>query len=102
MKTIDSAVARVLRVKFQLGLFEHPYADENEVTRWNGNPVHKALAKQAALESIVLLKIPRTRRKKNILPLSKNISSLAVIGSDAVEARFGRLQRAGKREDEYS
>ena len=92
METIDSAVARVLRVKFQLGLFEHPYADENEVTRWNGNPVHKALAKQAALESIVLLKNAHVPgQEKNILPLSKTISSIAVIGTDAVEARLGRL-----------
>ncbi len=49
-KTIDSAVARVLRVKFELGLFENPYVNEDEANKWNGNPAHKALAKEAALE----------------------------------------------------
>jgi len=96
MKTIDSAVARVLRVKVQLGLFELPYADENEVNNWNGNPEHKALAKQAALESIILLKNTNMPGKgKNILPLSKAISSLAVIGTDAVEARLGGYSGPG-------
>ena len=55
-KTIDSAVARVLRVKFELGLFENPYVNENEANKWNGNPAHRALAKEAALKSMVLLK----------------------------------------------
>jgi len=96
MKTIDSAVARVLRVKFQLGLFEHLFADESEVARWNGNPEHKILSKQAALESIVLLKntsIPGQDRA--ILPFSKSIKSIAVIGTDAVEARLGGYSGPG-------
>jgi beta-glucosidase len=96
IKAIDSAVARVLRVKFQLGLFEHPYSDENEVSKWNGNTEHKTLAKQAALESIVLLKNDRLPgQDKNILPLSKEITSLAVIGTDAVEARLGGYSGPG-------
>jgi beta-glucosidase len=96
MKTIDSAVARVLRVKFQLGLFENPYADEDEVSKWNNNPKHKALVKQAALESIVLLKNDHLPgQDKDILPLQKNLSSLAVIGTDAVEARLGGYSGPG-------
>jgi beta-glucosidase len=96
MKTIDSAVARVLRVKFQLGLFEHPYADEKEVNKWNGTPENKTLAKQAALESIVLLKNTRLPgQEKEILPLLKTLSSLAVIGTDAIEARLGGYSGPG-------
>ncbi|MEI7980816.1 MAG: glycoside hydrolase family 3 C-terminal domain-containing protein, partial [Bacteroidota bacterium] len=90
MKTIDSAVARVLRIKFQLGLFEHPYVDENEAGKWNGNPGHKLLAREAAAKSFVLLK-----NEKNILPLKKNLQTIAVIGPDAVEARLGGYSGQG-------
>ena len=94
--TIDSAVARVLRVKFQLGLFENPYVDEDEVQLWNGNPEHKVIAKQAALESIVLLKnSPMPGREKAVLPFDKAIKSLAIIGTDATEARLGGYSGPG-------
>ena len=89
-KTIDSAVARVLRVKFELGLFENPYADENDAGKWNGNPAHKLLAKEAALESMVLLK-----NQNHVLPLKKSLKSVAVIGTDAIEARLGGYSGAG-------
>jgi beta-glucosidase len=89
-KTIDEAVARVLRIKFELGLFEKPYVDEGAVNKWNGNPAHKALAKEAALKSMVLLK-----NDGNTLPLSKSIQSIAVIGTDAVEARLGGYSGPG-------
>ncbi|MEI6575828.1 MAG: glycoside hydrolase family 3 C-terminal domain-containing protein [Bacteroidota bacterium] len=90
VKTINEALARVLRVKFQLGLFENPYADEKEVSRWNGNPDHKRLARVAAIKSMVLLK-----NEKNILPLKKSIKSLAAIGTDAVESRLGGYSGKG-------
>lgn len=90
IKNIDEAVARVLRVKFQLGLFDDPYADENEVSRWNGNPAHKVLAEEAALESIVLLK-----NENKVLPLPKSLKIIAVIGADAVEARLGDYSGKG-------
>ncbi|MBL7848837.1 MAG: glycoside hydrolase family 3 C-terminal domain-containing protein [Cyclobacteriaceae bacterium] len=90
---IDSAVARVLRVKFELGLFEKPYADENGVAKWTANSSQKATAKEAALKSIVLLK-----NENHVLPLGKELSSLAVIGIDAVEARLGGYSRPGKAE----
>ncbi len=77
---IDSAVARVLRIKFTLGLFEHPYASLTAIAKEK----HKALAKQAAIESMVLLK-----NKNKLLPLSKSIKSIAVIGRDAVDCRLG-------------
>ncbi len=89
---LDTAVARVLRLKFELGLFEHPYADPDSAARWNGNARHAELARQAARESIVLL-----RNRKGTLPLSRSIGSVAVIGSDAVEARLGDYSGAGAR-----
>jgi len=89
-KKIDEAVARVLRIKFQLGLFEQPYIDETEARKWNGIAEHRSIAKKAALESIVLLK-----NEKNLLPLSKNINSIAVIGVDAMEARLGGYSGPG-------
>ena len=91
-KKIDEAVARVLRIKFQLGLFEQPYINESEAAKWNGIAEHRAIAKKAALESIVLLK-----NEGNILPLSKNIKSIAVIGLDATEARLGGYSGPGNK-----
>ncbi len=78
---INDAVSRVLRAKFELGLFDDPYVRSEPA----GLPSqHRDLAKEAALKSIVLLK-----NDKNILPLSKNIRSIALIGTDATEARTG-------------
>ncbi|HEY6853389.1 MAG TPA: glycoside hydrolase family 3 N-terminal domain-containing protein, partial [Gemmatimonadales bacterium] len=87
---IDSAVARVLRVKFELGLFEHPYVDPDSAAYWNGNPAHRALAREAERAAIVLLKNERGR-----LPLSRDIKSIAVIGGDAVESRLGGYSGPG-------
>jgi beta-glucosidase len=89
-KTIDEAVTRVLRAKFELGLFENPYTSEEEVNRWNGNPAHKLLAKEASLKSMVLLK-----NDGQVLPLKKSIQSIAVIGVDATEARLGGYSGPG-------
>ena len=83
-KVIDQAVARVLRNKFELGLFDDPYIDPKAAGEWNGHVTHRQLTKEAAKESIVLLK-----NDKQILPLSKSVKSIAVIGSDATEARLG-------------
>jgi beta-glucosidase len=87
---IDAAVARVLRVKFELGLFEHPYVDAEEAARSNGSPEHIALAREAARESVVLL-----RNERSTLPLSKSMRSVAVIGADATEARLGGYSGPG-------
>jgi beta-glucosidase len=89
-EVIDSAVARVLRAKFELGLFENPYVDPNQAKELNGHSSHRELAKDAALQSIVLLK-----NDKKLLPLSKNIASIAVIGPDAAEARLGGYSGPG-------
>jgi len=87
---VDAAVARVLRVKFELGLFEHPYVDPAAAEAPNGSSDHRALARRAARESIVLLKNDR-----GTLPLSKSIGSIAVIGADATEARLGGYSGPG-------
>ncbi|MEI6694446.1 MAG: glycoside hydrolase family 3 C-terminal domain-containing protein [Bacteroidota bacterium] len=89
-QVIDKAVARVLRMKFELGLFDHPYIDTKQAVVWNGHVSHRQLAREAARESIVLLK-----NEKKCLPLSKTIQSIAVIGADAVEARLGGYSGPG-------
>ena len=87
---IDAAVARVLRVKFELGLFEHPYVDVESAASFNGHANHRTLARDASRASIVLLKNDRRR-----LPLSKTLGSVAVIGADASEARLGGYSGPG-------
>ncbi|CAN5448817.1 glycoside hydrolase family 3 C-terminal domain-containing protein [soil metagenome] len=83
-KRMDDAVSRVLKAKFELGLFEQPYVSEDAVKELMKDKSHKAIAKQAALESIVLMK-----NEKNTLPLNKNIKTIAVIGEEATTARLG-------------
>ena len=76
--SLDTAVARVLRTKFQLGLFENPYVNENEVKSKVATVEHIQMARQVARESIVLLK-----NKNAILPLKSDIKRIAVIGPNA-------------------
>ena len=73
--TIDEAVRRVLRIKFRLGLFEHPYADESRERSLILSPANVAAAREIATRSIVLLKNDR-----ETLPVNKSIKSIAVIG----------------------
>jgi beta-glucosidase len=87
---IDAAVSRVLRAKFELGLFEHPYVNADSAAYWNDHADHRALAREAARASIVLLKNDRST-----LPLMKTLRSVAVIGTDATEARFGGYSGPG-------
>ena len=81
---IDDAVSRVLAAKFELGLFDQPYIDEIKAADDTFKKEHQQIAKQAALESMVLLK-----NKEAVLPLAKTIQKIAVIGHDAKEARLG-------------
>ncbi len=74
-RVIDDAVRRILRIKFELGLFENPYVDANKSKTSLLLPGYRKLAREEARESIVLLK-----NEGNILPLSKGIKSIAVIG----------------------
>ncbi|QEC66118.1 beta-glucosidase [Panacibacter ginsenosidivorans] len=87
---IDDAVSRVLKAKFELGLFEQPYVSEEAVRELMKDKTHKVIAKQSALESIVLLK-----NEKNTLPLNKNIKTIAVIGEEATAARLGGYSGTG-------
>jgi len=89
-EVIDAAVRRILRAKFELGLFEDPYVDPEEAEKINGLPEHFQLAEKAARESLVLLK-----NNRDILPLKTNISSIAVLGEDAVEVRLGGYSGPG-------
>lgn len=77
-QTLNEAVSNALRLKFRMGLFENPYVSASEAKNIAGNNEHKALAREVARESIVLLK-----NKNNLLPLSKEIGSIAVIGPNA-------------------
>jgi beta-glucosidase len=86
MKEVDQAVSRLLRLKFQMGLFEHPYVDPGYAEKTVNSKEHRELALQAAREGIVLLK-----NEKKILPLKKDIKTIAVIGpnADAAIAQLG-------------
>lgn len=75
---IDSAVRRVLRIKFDMGLFENPYVDAEKAATTTRNEKHVELARKVARESIVLLK-----NEEETLPLRKNMKSIAVIGPNA-------------------
>jgi beta-glucosidase len=85
MQLIDRSLARLLRLKFQLGLFEHPYIDVEHAVKIVHTDENKDLALQTARESIVLLK-----NEKKILPIKKDIRSIAVIGPVA-NARIEQL-----------
>lgn len=74
---IDESVRRILTLKFDLGLFEHPYPRDDRFHRI-GSQEHRAKAKAAARESIVLLK-----NDDSILPLSQQINNILIIGPTA-------------------
>ena len=74
---VDEAVRRILRVKFTLGLFEHPMPD-TKYQRTVRSREHLELARQAVRESLVLL-----RNEKNVLPLSKDTPVIYVAGEGA-------------------
>lgn len=75
---IDEAVANVLRLKFEMGLFEHPYVDPKKAKEVVGSEEHTTVARQMAQQSIVLLE-----NRKQLLPLRKQNIKVAVIGPNA-------------------
>ncbi len=79
---IDRAVARVLKMKFRLGLFEKPYIENPDVKKVFDTVDNRSLALEAARKSIVLLK-----NGNNLLPLDKGAGTIAVIGPHADSAR---------------
>lgn len=91
---LDRAVRSVLRVKFELGLFDHPYVDPALNAKVYRSPVHLAVSLESALESMTLLK-----NENHLLPLSTSIKRLAVIGPNANVARYADYEKEtnGKR-----
>src|SRR5258708_12836351 len=75
---IDESVRNVLREKFAMGLFDHPYADENKESSAMLRPESVIIARQAATQSLVLLPNNLLSRVPG-LPLSPRIDSLPVI-----------------------
>lgn len=95
-KVIDLSVRRVLKKKFQLGLFENPFVDIEKVSQYYNSQEYRDTAKDIALKSITLLK-----NEDNILPLKKDLKSIAVIGPNADSCRnlFGDYTYVGQIED---
>jgi len=95
-RTIDEAVRRVLRLKYQLGLFERPYADEAHESATLLNPAHLKAARDLAARSFVLLK-----NEHGTLPLNPELKSIAVIGPLADDSRsiLGSWCGDGRKED---
>ncbi|HVB21906.1 MAG TPA: glycoside hydrolase family 3 N-terminal domain-containing protein [Ktedonobacteraceae bacterium] len=82
LEVVDTAVRRVLRLKFQLGLFEHPYVDAEAANIVFQAPEQRTLARQAATESIILL------TNDGVLPLAHTVKRIAVIGPGADDQRL--------------
>ncbi|HEU4770178.1 MAG TPA: glycoside hydrolase family 3 N-terminal domain-containing protein, partial [Pyrinomonadaceae bacterium] len=83
--TLNQAVARNLRAKFLLGLFENPYVDVERAVSVTNSAEHRALAAEAARRSITLLK-----NQNNLLPLNRGaLKSIAVIGPNAAKVHLG-------------
>ncbi|MGD0007276.1 MAG: glycoside hydrolase family 3 C-terminal domain-containing protein [Terriglobia bacterium] len=78
MALVDRALRRVLELKFRLGLFENPYVNVDRAVRVVHSQANQDLALRAGREGIVVLK-----NDKNLLPLKKDLKSLAVLGPNA-------------------
>jgi len=93
-EALDRAVTSVLRAKFELGLFDHPYTDTSLMAGVKRSPGHLALSLESARESMTLLK-----NEGHLLPLSKSIRRIALIGPNAAIARYGDYEeeKNGKR-----
>ena len=82
---VDRSVARVLRLKFLLGLFEDPFVDADYAVKVTNSPEHRELALKAAHEAIVLLK-----NENQLLPLdAAKYKRIAVIGPNAADVHLG-------------
>ena len=95
-ETIDEAVRRILRIKFRLGLFKKPYADEAREKVVVASAANVAAAREIAARSLVLL-----RNERDVLPLNKSIKSIAVIGplADDPKAMLGSWAGDGRASD---
>ena len=100
---IDEGVRRVLRVKFALGLFDHPYADESKESQAMLQPESIALARTAAERSFVLLKNAAAGGSP-LLPISDKMRNIALIGplADDSPNMLGSWAGLGRGEDVIS
>ena len=100
---IEESVRRILRVKFALGLFDHPYSDEDREARAMLRPESVAVARAAATRSLVLLRNENVSGTP-ILPLSSKLSSIALLGPLADDAgqMLGSWGGLGRSEDAVS
>jgi beta-glucosidase len=89
-EALDRAVSRVLEAKFRLGLFEDASVDPGPAAALADCAEHRALARRAAREAIVLL-----RNEGDLLPLRKDLGAIAVIGPLADEVRLGGYSGSG-------
>lgn len=96
MQQLDDAVLRVLQLKNELGLFENPYkeGDEEKSAKMMLCPEHRAIVRRAAEDSAVLLK------NNGVLPFSKNVKSVAVIGPHADSGEIIGFWQCGGRAEE--
>jgi beta-glucosidase len=83
MELLDRSVRRMLRLKFELGLFEAPYVDAERASAAFDTAEQRALARELAQKAIVLL-----ANEHALLPLSRELSSLAVIGPSSDDVRL--------------
>ncbi|SEM57306.1 beta-glucosidase BglX [Paenibacillus sp. OV219] len=99
LEVIDDAVRRILRVKYRLGLFMHPYTNNTLASTYMLNPAHLETAREMARQSIVLLK-----NEGQLLPIAPSVRKLAVIGplAEDVEAQLGCWRGQGRPEDVVS
>lgn len=98
---VDEAARRILRVKFAMGLFEHPYADESKSPITTLDPEHLAATRTSAEESFVLLKNETSTGGKPLLPLASNVRTIALIGlmADSATDMLGSWSAAGEAKD---
>jgi beta-glucosidase len=89
--TLDRAVARILRVKFMLGLFDHPFVDENLDATVRHSQAQADLALESARQAMCLLK-----NEGALLPLKKNLKRIAVIGPNGNIGRIGDYTESAK------
>ncbi len=96
MSVVDDAVRRILRVKFQLGLFDQPYADPEREKATLLTAENLQAARMVAQKSLVLL-----RNEGNVLPLAKTVAKVAVIGplADSKADMLGNWFAQGKAEE---
>ena len=78
VSVLDEAVRRIVSLKFEMGLFDQPFVPESEILKDSEWQEHRALARKIADESMVLLK-----NENHLLPLKKDLKSIAVIGPNA-------------------